>query len=106
MLNPGDLLNTKMPSYQYRDSHYKDKTVSRPSYLYDGNPLHGKTVLTLKRRPDELINVWWEHSVKNIFQFSIILWLFYIADHSMTQTMYLHYLHIIITINKTTVRVM
>ena len=24
--------------YQYRDTHYKDKTVSRPSYLYNGNP--------------------------------------------------------------------
>ena len=27
-------LSIKMASYQYRDSHYKDKTVSRPSYLY------------------------------------------------------------------------
>ena len=26
-------LNIKMSSYQYRDSHVKDKTVSRPSYL-------------------------------------------------------------------------
>ena len=26
-----------MPSYQYRDPHDKDKTVSRPSYLYHGN---------------------------------------------------------------------
>ena len=25
-------------SYQYRDSHVKDKTVSRPSYLWYGNP--------------------------------------------------------------------
>ena len=25
-----------MPSYKYRDSHYKDKTVSRPFYLYNG----------------------------------------------------------------------
>ena len=24
---------------QYRDSHYKGKTVIRPSYLYDGDPL-------------------------------------------------------------------
>ena len=22
----------------YKDSHYKDKTVVRPSYLYNGNP--------------------------------------------------------------------
>ena len=27
-----------MLSYQYRDYHYKDKTVWRPSYLYNGNP--------------------------------------------------------------------
>ena len=30
--------NIKMPSYQYRDSYHKDKTVSRPSYLYNANP--------------------------------------------------------------------
>ena len=29
----GGQLNIKMPSYQYRDPHVKDKTVSRPSYL-------------------------------------------------------------------------
>ena len=27
----------------YEDSHYKDKTVMRPSYLYDGNSYTGKT---------------------------------------------------------------
>ena len=32
-LVPGGRLNIKMLSYQYRDSHVKDKTVSRPSYL-------------------------------------------------------------------------
>ena len=31
-------LNMKMSSYQYRDYHYKDKTVWRPSYLYNANP--------------------------------------------------------------------
>ena len=30
---PGDRLNIKMSSYQYRNLHVKDKTVSRPSYL-------------------------------------------------------------------------
>ena len=29
----GGCLNIKMSSYQYRDSHVKDKTVSRPSYF-------------------------------------------------------------------------
>ena len=27
------------PFYYYRDSHYKDKTVWRPSYLCNGNPV-------------------------------------------------------------------
>ena len=30
---PGGHFNIKMPSYQYRDSHVKDKTVLWPSYL-------------------------------------------------------------------------
>ena len=34
----GSCLNIKMSSYQYRDSYVKDKTVSRPSYLWHGNP--------------------------------------------------------------------
>ena len=34
----GSRLNIKMSSYQYRDSHVKYKTVSRPSYLQHGNP--------------------------------------------------------------------
>ena len=33
----GGCLNTKMPSYQYGDSHYKGKTASWLSYLYNGN---------------------------------------------------------------------
>ena len=32
-----------MLSYQYRNSHYEDKTVSRPYPLYNGNPYTGKT---------------------------------------------------------------
>ena len=27
---------------QYKNSHYKDKTVGRPSYLYNGNFYTGK----------------------------------------------------------------
>ena len=30
---PGGCPNIKMSSYQYRDPHNKDKTVSWPSYL-------------------------------------------------------------------------
>ena len=32
-MTPGDRLNIKMSSYQYRDPHIKDKTISRPSDL-------------------------------------------------------------------------
>ena len=31
--SPGSRLNIKMSSYQYRDPHVEDKTVSWPSYL-------------------------------------------------------------------------
>ena len=45
-------LNIEISSYQYKDSHYKDKTVSRPFYLYNENPIHEKTVFVLRRGPD------------------------------------------------------
>ena len=34
----GVCLNIKMPSYHYGDSHYKNKTVSWLSFLYNENP--------------------------------------------------------------------
>ena len=37
-IRSGGRLNINMSSYQYRDPHVKDKTVSRPSYLKHGNP--------------------------------------------------------------------
>ena len=33
---PGPWFNIKMSSYQYRKSHYGDKTILRPSYLHNG----------------------------------------------------------------------
>ena len=60
---PGARLNVKMSSYQYRNSHYKDKTLSRPSfYLYNGNPIPEKTVFLLRRDPGDdwrLTNLLW-----------------------------------------------
>ena len=44
-------LNIKMSSYQYRNPHVKDKTVSRPSYLLHGNPIHGKDGLDIETGP-------------------------------------------------------
>ena len=31
-------LNIMVPSYQYKNSHYKDETVTRPFYLWNANP--------------------------------------------------------------------
>ena len=43
MDSPGDWINIKMPSYQYRKSHCGDKTILRPSYLHSGISYTGKT---------------------------------------------------------------
>ena len=48
---PGARLNIKMSSYQYRYSHYKDKTVSRPSYHYNGNTYIWKDSLYIETGP-------------------------------------------------------
>ena len=50
---PGSRLNIKMSSYQYRDSHAKDKTVS-PTVLYlTWKSLYlRETVFTLRRGPE------------------------------------------------------
>ena len=39
-LQSGGCLNIKMSSYQYNYSHYKDKTVSRPSNLHNGESVY------------------------------------------------------------------
>ena len=31
-------LSIKIPSYQYRNSHFHDKTVTQPPYIYSGTP--------------------------------------------------------------------
>ena len=48
----GGRLNIKMSSYQYRDSHVKDKTVSPTvlSLTWE-SPYLGKTVFILRRAP-------------------------------------------------------
>ena len=40
---PAGWFNIKMSSYQYRKSHYGDKTILRPSYLHNGISYTGKT---------------------------------------------------------------
>ena len=56
--HPGGRLNIKMLSYQYRDSHVKDKTVS-PTVLFLTweSPYLGKTVFILRRGPGALCNI-------------------------------------------------
>ena len=44
-------LNIKMPSYKYRDSHYKYKAVSRSSHHYDWNHFTRKAGLYIETRP-------------------------------------------------------
>ena len=47
--------NIKMPSYQYRNSHYKDNVVLWPSYLFNGNGYTGKDGLFIERGPGFLL---------------------------------------------------
>ena len=44
-------LNIKTPSYRYLILHSKDKTISWPSSLYNGNPISGKTVNYIETAP-------------------------------------------------------
>ena len=44
-------LNIEMPSYQDMDFQYKDKLISRTSYLYNGNHHARKTVFISKQGP-------------------------------------------------------
>ena len=48
---PEGRLHVKMPSYQYRNPHCKDKMVSRPSYLYNENPYTQKDSLYIETGP-------------------------------------------------------
>ena len=41
--HPGDWINIKMLSYQYRKYHCGDKTILRPSYLHNGISYTGET---------------------------------------------------------------
>ena len=47
----GGRLNIKIPSYQYSNSHYKDKAVPRPSYLYTWNTHTWKDGLYIEMGP-------------------------------------------------------
>ena len=55
----GARLNTKMSSYQYRNSRYKDNTISRPSYLYNGNLHTWKDSLYIETGPRWSLCIRW-----------------------------------------------
>ena len=49
----------KMSSYHNMDSYYKDNAVSRPSYLYDGNPRTWKCRLCIKTGPVSAVGLYY-----------------------------------------------
>ena len=51
-IKSGGHLDIKMLSYQYKDSHHKDKMVSWLPYLYNGKPIHRKVIVILRWGPD------------------------------------------------------
>ena len=55
-------LSINMPSYRYKNSHYKGNMVLWPSYLYNGNPIHGKSILILFLTQKKLLN-WGLHKI-------------------------------------------
>ena len=57
-MRPGGRLNIKMPSYRYRDSHVKDKTVSPTvlSLTWE-SPYLGKTVFILRQGPVSWVTI-------------------------------------------------
>ena len=64
---PGGHLNIKTPSYQHRNSHYKDKTVSLPSYLYNGNTHIWKDHLYIETGPRGHVPLKAKNDYKSLF---------------------------------------
>ena len=61
-------LDVKTLSYQHRDSHYKDKKVSWPSYLHNGNP---HTFFRLRGVPDLPVPMHWKYSYFPINMYTV-----------------------------------
>ena len=53
-------LSIKVSSYKYRNFHYKDKTVWRPSYLYNENFHTGKDGIYIETVPYKTWSVFWK----------------------------------------------
>ena len=54
-----DSLKIKMPSYQHNTFHYKNKTVSQPFHLGNGNSHTRKVSLYTESGP-----TWWRHQIE------------------------------------------
>ena len=57
-LRPGTCLDIKISCFRYRNSHYKDKMVSWPSFLYNGNIHTWKDYHYNGREPKRLEILW------------------------------------------------
>ena len=91
----GGRLNIKTPSYQSRNSHYKDETVSRLAHLYDGNSDTHKGRLYIEMLPRLHIGQW--HPLFCILQRSY--WLIPILTHCTQLQVSCTYQEIFRTIN-------
>ena len=71
---PGGRLNIKMSSYQYRDPHVKDKTVSPTvlSLTWE-SPYLGKTVFILRRGPDVALTLSNQHIVNHVINCAVVM---------------------------------
>ena len=68
---PGPWFNIKMSSYQYRKSHYGDKTVVRSSYLHNGISYAGKMSSLYWISPQAFNSQYISHNIHNTLK----LWL-------------------------------
>ena len=84
-LVPGPCLNIKSVFFRYGDFHYKDKTIVRASYLYNGSPYIGKTT-----------NLYWDGPRCLYKTVTMPSWLYPISSIlilSVSFTMQLHHWH-------------
>ena len=64
----GYCLKIKTPSYQYRNSHYKDKTVSQLSYLYNKRSIYLERC-SLRYGPELFLYLLSSITIWNVFKY-------------------------------------
>ena len=81
-LTPGPRLKIKtFFGYHQWDFHYKDKTVARLFYLYNGNPFTVKTTFLYWDGPPGTLQTIWTTSFNSIATDIIYLTMKYSCDH-------------------------